>query len=242
MSLLSHIRGFFTNTSTNNRKSKQLQPADYSDQIDPKKISKRKNFFETPWISLLVLPLTTTLVGVLAALYLNDWRAAENQKQRTIGLLKVAIQECEAIMESISSLQIQTEPVFVPTIGISLLNLQTDSEALSSMAVDEFSEFVTQVVNIQSNLNDYNRLANDFRFFTIRTPTNAPPPMLPITKTPDKPETPEEFQNRLKQASLEISEMRQEHLDRLSSTLRSYQNAVESFCKVGNRIYDRARG
>jgi|GEM_PF-3071894 len=204
--------------------------------------NKKRALIENPWISLLLLPIFTTLFGVLAALYLDNWRASREQKDRVVGLLQIASQECEAINKTLDGVQIDQQPVFVPSLGIALLNIQQDAESLKVIPADDFRDLVRQLVGIQSTLSDYGRLANDYRLLAIQTPRGLPPPILPMPDGPPKPETPQEAAARFAKAMEELETMRQTHLAHMRQTLQSYKDAVKSFCTVGARIHDQLAG
>ncbi|MER9002578.1 hypothetical protein NKI15_02955 [Mesorhizobium sp. M0862] len=204
--------------------------------------SKTPRLIENPWIALVLLPVLTTLLGVLAALYLDDWRASREQKDRAIGLLQIAGQECDAIIGTLEGVQIQQQPVFVPSLGIALLNIQQDAASLNVIPASDFRDLVQQLVGIQSTLSDYGRLANDYRFLAMQVPRGAPPAILPMPNGPPKPETPEEARERFTKAMEELETMRQTHLEHMRQTLQSYKNAVKGFCAVGARIRDQLTG
>ncbi|MDG4898594.1 hypothetical protein P9272_34310 [Mesorhizobium sp. WSM4976] len=147
---------------------------------------QKRSLIENPWIALLLLPIFTTLFGVLAALYLDNWRASREQKDRVVGLLQIAGQECEAINKTLAGVQIDQQPVFVPSLGIALLNIQQDAESLKVIPADDFRDLVQQLVGIQSTLSDYGRLANDDRLLAIQTPRGLPPPILPMPDGPSR--------------------------------------------------------
>ncbi|TGQ13573.1 hypothetical protein [Mesorhizobium sp. M00.F.Ca.ET.217.01.1.1] len=204
--------------------------------------SQKRSLIENPWIALLLLPIFTTLFGVLAALYLDNWRASREQKDRVVGLLQIAGQECEAINKTLAGVQIDQQPVFVPSLGIALLNIQQDAESLKVIPADDFRDLVQQLVGIQSTLSDYGRLANDYRLLAIQTPRGLPPPILPMPDGPPKPETPQEAAARYAKAMEDLETMRQTHLAHMRQTLQSYKDAVKSFCVVGARIHDQLAG
>lgn len=196
-------------------------------------------FLQRPWISLVILPILTTLLGVLAALYLDDWRANREQRERTIGLLQVATQECAAIISTLGGIVITAQPVFVPSLGIALLNLQQDASGLNAVPPNDFRDLVQGLVGIHSSLSDYGRLANDFRLLAFQPPptTGLPPSPLPFPGPPPTiPETPDQFHERMRRAQAEIAELREAHLERLRATLQSYRDSVGGFCKVAERI------
>ncbi|CDX14302.1 hypothetical protein MPLDJ20_100067 [Mesorhizobium plurifarium] len=204
--------------------------------------SQKRSMIENPWIALLLLPIFTTLFGVPAALYLDNWRASREQKDRVVGFLQIAGQECEAINKTLAGVQIDQQPVFVPSLGIALLNIQQDAESLKVIPADDFRDLVRQLVGIQSTLSDYGRLANDYRLLAIQTPRGLPPLILPMPDGPPKPETPQEAAARYAKAMQDLETMRQTHLAHMRQTLQSYKDAVKSFCVVGARIHDQLAG
>jgi hypothetical protein len=185
---------------------------------------------------LVLLPILTTLLGVLAALYVDNWRASQDQMGRAVGLLQIAREECGAIEGALDKVAIDQQPVFVPSLGIALLNIQQDSASLNVVPAEDFREFVRQIVGIQAALSDYGRLANDFRFFALQQPRGFPPAVLPFPKGPPQPETPEQAEKRYMEMMEEMNSMKESALLQMRKTLQSYKDAVSAFCDVAENI------
>lgn len=196
-------------------------------------------FLTRPFIAGVVLPILTTLLGVYLALGLENRRARNDERDQTVGILSVAEKECDAIQSALSSLKIETEPVFVPTLGISLLNVTQQPSLLRDLKTEDFTGILGNLSGLQEATSRYQRLTADYRATEARPDFTFAPEILPVIG-PVPIKTPEEQRADFEKIQADLRAKRLGAMQRLRAALQSalddYRQRVAGFCEVAVRV------
>ena len=186
-------------------------------EADQKPEKMERPLIQSPWLSLIVFPLCTTLVGVLAALWLNNLISARAEYRKTLAVLDVTIQECAANNSRLAMLTISDgDPPFLPSLGIAAVSLHRDAALLSALNADDFTSLIRQLAAVNEAYARYGMFANQLT--TLPRPTDLPPPMVAPGGV----------------SQLEIA--RTAHVRRLEVALSAFKNAFLAFCDTARSV------
>ncbi len=150
-----------------------------STEVKQKLIGRERPLLRSPWLALIVLPLCTTLTGVLAALWLNSLIADRVDYRKTLSILDITVQECTANNSRLAILSIadDEDPPFLPSLGIAAVSLYREATLLNALSADDFTNLVRQLAAVTEAHARYGMLANQLA--SLPRPNDLPPSMVP---------------------------------------------------------------
>jgi hypothetical protein len=195
-----------------------------------------------PLLTAVILPILPTLVGVYVALLLENGRQKSESREKARALIVVSQKECEEVIKALSHVAIENQPVPLPTLGISLVNLLQQPELLRSLKPNDFADFVSNYGKIRSNSEEYQRSSVEYHNLETAPLTVFAPKMLPVPVGQKMPETKEEAEAMFAKAQTELRGSKAARLNDVTQNLRlvfaGYTKSVRGFCDVTTRAKD----